>query len=412
MTGLINLKQKIKEMKILQFILKISLSLICLIDVSAQTDNPKLDKFMLKKMKKADRIGMQAAYIADGELTWVGSYGIKTYRTLNEVNDSTVFMIASTSKPITALAMMKLYDEGKVSLDDNINKYLPFEVINPHIPDKLITIRMLLSHVSSIRDNWDVLEPSYTLGKGGGDSKVKLGVFLKEYLSKNGAKYDSSRNYYKPEPLTRERYSNVGYSLIGYLVEQISGKPFNEYMEEAIFKPLRMTNTYWFWSEIKHNNLAIPHNLPYKESDFKGTQILEFFGYPGYPSGQLKTTVSDYAQFVKLMVNEGAVDGKQFLSEKTINEFLKVQYPEISKYQAISWSYNEFENFIYNLIMSRRPSHTGLDPGMSSVVSFDPKKKTGVIIFSNSPTTTLWCEKIIYMDMVKRLFKEAEKQSK
>jgi hypothetical protein len=59
--------------------------------------------------------------------------------------------------------------------------------------------------------------------------------------------------------------------------------------------------------------------------------------------------------------------------------------------------------------MPRRPSHTGLDPGMNSVVSFDPLEKTGVLIFSNSPKTTFWTEKIIYLDMVKRLYKEAEK---
>jgi hypothetical protein len=67
---------------------------------------------------------------------------------------------------------------------------------------------------------------------------------------------------------------------------------------------------------------------------------------------------------------------------------------------------------IYNMIMPRRPSHTGLDPGMNSVVSFDPETKSGVIIFSNSPTTTFKSEKIIYLDMVKKLFKEAKHNSK
>ncbi len=85
------------------------------------------------------------------------------------------------------------------------------------------------------------------------------------------------------------------------------------------------------------------------------------------------------------------------------------QYPEVAKWQAISWNYNEFESVIYNLIMPRRPSHTGLDPGMSTVVSFDREAKTGALVFSNSPTTTFWSEKIIYLDMIKRLFKEAEK---
>jgi CubicO group peptidase (beta-lactamase class C family) len=106
--------------------LVIVVSLSCIFSLQAQTDNPKLDKFLLKKMKKSGRIGMQAAYIANGELAWIGSYGIKTYQTDDEVNDSTLFMTASISKPVTALAMMKLYDDGKVDLDDEINDYLRF----------------------------------------------------------------------------------------------------------------------------------------------------------------------------------------------------------------------------------------------------------------------------------------------
>ena len=374
----------------------------------AQSENPKLDKYLLKKMDKAGRIGMQAAYISNGELSWFGSYGVKTFQTNDKVNDSTLFMIASTSKPVTALALMKLYDQGKLRLDEDINAYLPFEVCNPNFPDDTITIRMLLSHVSSIRDHWPTLEIDYTIDHGG-DSPISLEDYLKSYLVPGGKYYNGETNFYTTEPGSHYHYSNVGYDLIGYLVQRISGMPFNEYMAEEIFSPLKMYNTYWFLSEIPHDNIATPHNMPYKETDYRGTQILKHFGYPGYPSGQLRTTVSDYAQFLKLMVNQGQVEGIQFLSQKTVEEFLTVQYPEVAKWQAISWSYNEFENFIYNIIMPRRPSHTGLDPGMNSVVSFDPSKKTGVFIISNSPTTTLWNQKMIYLDMVRKLFKEAEK---
>jgi CubicO group peptidase (beta-lactamase class C family) len=380
-------------------------------DVIAQSGNPELDSFLEKKMKRSDRIGMQAAYISDGELTWTGSYGVKTFQTTDRVNDSTLFMTASISKPVTALALMKLYDQGKIELDKDINNYLPFNISNPNYPEDAITLRMLLCHVSSIRDNWAMLEPLYTLPEGG-DSPLSLEDFLKGYLLKGGAYYDSTQNFYQTKPLTEEHYSNTGYALIGYLVEMIAGKPFNLFMAEEVFKPLHMHNTYWFLSEIPHDNLATPHNLPYKETDYKGTQILNHFGYPEYPAGQLRTTAEDYAQYVKLMVNMGKVDGKQFLSQQTVKEFLSVQYPEVAKWRAISWSYNEFENFIYNMIMPRVPSHTGLDPGMSTVVSFNPETRSGVLVFSNSPTTTFRCEKIIYLDMVKRLFKEAENTPK
>lgn len=374
----------------------------------AQRENPELDHYLLKKMEKAGRIGMQAAYISNGELSWRGSYGVKTFQTNDRVNDSTLFMTASISKPVTALALMKLYDERKLGLDDDINDYLPFNVRNPNFPDDKITFRMLLSHVSSIRDHWPILELGYTIDNGG-DSPLSLEDHIKSYLLEGGAYYNPEKNFYAMAPGQEEKYSNVGFGLIGYLVERISGKPFNEYMKEEIFLPLKMNNTYWFLSEIPHANIATPHNMPYKETDFKGTQVLKHFGYPGYPSGQLRTTVSDYAQYLKMMINEGKVEGKSFLSKETIAEFLRVQYPEADKWQAISWNYNEFESFIYNLLMPRVPSHTGLDPGMSTVVCFDPETRTGVLVFSNSPTTNLWNQKIIYLDMVRKLFKEAKK---
>lgn len=395
-------------MKNAQLIIRAAICLLTSSGLYAQSENPALDKYLLKKMEKSGRIGMQAAYISKGELSWIGSYGVKTYQTNDKVNDSTLFMIASTSKPVTALALMKLYDQGKLKLDEDINAYLPFEVRNPNLPEYTITFRMLLSHVSSIRDHWPTLEIDYTIDNGG-DSPISLEDFLKSYLVPGEKYYNGETNFYTSEPGSQYHYSNVGYNLIGYLVQRISGRPFNEYMAEEIFLPLKMNNTYWLLSDIPHDNIATPHNMPYKETDYNGTQILKHFGYPGYPSGQLRTTVTDYAQFLKLLVNQGQVEGTQFLKEETVAEFLAVQYPDVAKWQAISWSYNEFENFIYNMIMPRRPSHTGLDPGMNSVVSFDPYEKTGAMIISNSPTTTLWNEKMIYLDMLRRLFKEAEK---
>jgi len=397
-------------MKHAQINFLVAFSLIASIGLHAQSEIPELDRFLLKKMEKSGRIGMQAAYISNGELAWVGSYGVKTFQTNDRVNDSTLFMTASISKPVTALALMKLYDQGKLKLDDDINKYLPFDVRNPYFPEEIISIRMLLSHVSSFRDNWNMLELGYTIDQGG-DSPMSLEDFLKSYLLEGGEYYNPEKNFYPVAPGKQEKYSNVGFDLIGYLVERISGRPFNEYMAEEVFRPLNMQNTYWFLAEIPHDNIATPHNMPYKETDFKGTQILTHFGYPGYPSGQLRTTVSDYAQYLKMMVNAGKVEGKPFISKQTIDEFLRVQYPEADKWQALSWNYNEFESFIYNLIMPRVPSHTGLDPGMSTVVSFDPETRTGVLVFSNSPTTTFRTEKIIYLDMLKKLFKEAEKST-
>ena len=109
------------------------------------------------------------------------------------------------------------------------------------------------------------------------------------------------------------------------------------------------------------------------------------------------------------MVNRGKLDGKPFLKESTIDEYLAVQYPEVDKYQAICWNYNEFESTLYYLLMPRLPSHTGADPGVATVVSFDPVHKTGGIIFSNSPTLTFGGQKIFYQEFMKKLLRIGRK---
>jgi CubicO group peptidase (beta-lactamase class C family) len=165
-----------------------------------------------------------------------------------------------------------------------------------------------------------------------------------------------------------------------------------------------MHNSYWFLREIPHNNIARPHEMhTSSKNDPREPVVLNHYGYPDFPDGQLRTTVSDYAQVIKLMINKGMVNGKTFIQPSTVEEFLQIQYPSAAKYQAIAWNYNEFDNFIYYILMPRLPSHTGADPGVATVVSFDPEKGSGGIIFSNSPTTNFKGRKIFYQEMMKQL---------
>lgn len=369
----------------------------------AQSGNDKLDKYFTKQIEKAHVIGLQAASIQDGELVWQGSYGLKEHKTDKEVNDSTLFMIASCSKPVTALGILLLYERGLLDLDEPVNTYLPFEIINPNYPDSLITSRMLLAHTSSLQDNWDILMPLYTLPEGG-DSPLELYHFVHEYFTDKGKYYDSEVNFHKVNPASKFDYCNMGYVILGLLIEQISGQAFSDYIKEEIFIPLSMNNSYWFLKEIPHQNIARPHEIhPSTKKEPREPEMLNHYGYADFPDGQLRTTVSDYAQVIMLLLNEGRVNGKAFIQPSTVEEFIRIQYPEVAKHQAIAWNYNEFDNFIYYLLMPRLPSHTGADPGIATVVSFDPEKRTAGIIFSNSPTITFKGNKIFYQEMMKKL---------
>jgi CubicO group peptidase (beta-lactamase class C family) len=360
-------------------------------------------------MKKADLIGLQVASIGHGELVWKGSYGLKEINTADSINDSTLFQIASCSKPVTSMGIMLLYDRGRLDLDADVNSYLPFEIHNPRYPEAPITLRMLLTHTSSLRDNWGVYDTLYTLPEGG-DSPLDLEEYVREYFSQGGIYYHPDKNFANEKPGSSFSYCNMGYATLGVIIQEVSGMSFTDFMQTEIFGPLGMHDSYWFLKEIPHDNIARPHRIqPSTKKDPHEPEVLNHYGYPSYPDGQLRTTASDYAQIVKLMVNRGKLNGKPFLKESTIDEYLAVQYPEVDKYQAICWNYNEFESTLYYLLMPRLPSHTGADPGVATVVSFDPVHKTGGIIFSNSPTLTFGGQKIFYQEFMKKLLRIGRK---
>lgn len=393
--------------KVITYIITVILTLF-LNQSYAQESFPKLDNFFKKKLAKANIAGLQAAIISKGELKWIGSYGKNDYQKNISVNDSTLFMIASCSKPVTALGLMKLYDSGQINLDDDINNYLPFKIVNPNYPSDSITFRMLLAHASSFRDDTPLLVSLYTFEEGG-DSPIVIEDFIKDYFLPKGKYYNSEKNFHNIKPGSAKDYSNAGYALIGYLIQQISGEDFSTFMQEEIFHPLGMRSSYWFLNDIPHKNISMPHEFLESKSKAAKFKVLKHYGFPDYPDGQLRTNVSDYAKIIELMINKGKADGNAFLSEQTVEEFLRIQFPEVNKWQAISWNYNEFDNWLYYMLMPRLPSHTGVDPGVATVTSFNAKTGNGAIVFANTLTHNFKGHKALYIDMVKRLLKEAKK---
>ena len=109
---------------------------------------------------------------------------------------NTIMNVGSIAKPFTGVAMMRAVQEGKLSLDEDINTYLPFRVVNPHRPDEMITLRHLATHTSGITDRWEVYAGAYHYG---GDSPEPLGRFLEQYFAPNGRHY-SRDNFLDASP--------------------------------------------------------------------------------------------------------------------------------------------------------------------------------------------------------------------
>ena len=177
--------------------------------------------------------------------------------------DSTIQNIASISKTFIGISLMKAQELGKLSLDDPINSYLPFKVINPYFPEKEITIRHLATHTSSITDTKFYNKKSYVLKDdipldnlkklgetfNSPSSKTSLLEFLPKILDPNG-EYYRKKGFLKEVPGTKFDYSNIGATLAALVLEQATGIRFDEFSAKFILTPLEMDSSGWSYEQI------------------------------------------------------------------------------------------------------------------------------------------------------------------
>lgn len=279
----------------------------------------------------------------------------------------TRMIIASISKTIIVTTLMQLVENGSINLDSDINQYLPFSVRNPNYPDVVITVRMLLTHTSSISDAGYVSE--YYL-YGYDDYPVLLMNFQKNYLTKNGTYYTNA-NFYSNRPGTNYKYSNVGAALAACIVEQVSGIDFNEYCKEHVFQPLGMNKTTWLFNETPKDEIAIPYSNLNNLNPSK-----PFFSYPTYPDGHLITTAEDLSKLMRAYLMEGSFNNYQLLQPSTVDAILNIQNLAVGVKQGLIFEFLENVNFSVW-------GHNGGDPGVSTEMYFDREKHIGYIMFTN-----------------------------
>ena len=314
--------------------------------------------------------GLSISIAKGGNIVWNNHFG---YANINEntlVDENTMFILSSVSKTITATALMHLFQQNLFMLNDNIADYLPFDISHPDYLEVPITFKMLLSHTSGIKDNWNFM-PYYN-----GDSSLELDYYLEQYFTPGGDFYDSDLNFIDNSPGTSFSYSNIGAALIGLLAEQISGQSFNEYCIENIFQPLGMNDAYWFLSEIENlNQVASPHQLAEGSTD--SLVVLENYGYSDYPAGQLRTTSNDLAKFLSAFNNNGLYNGIQLLNLETIEIMKTIHYPDAAYDQGLIWYYKSLNG-------SNLFGHGGSDIGSVTEMFLSPSDNIGIVLLSNS----------------------------
>ena len=133
-----------------------------------------IDSFIVATMEWLNIPGISACLVKDGEVLWSGAFGDAVIERDIKVSDTTSFMLASISKTVTGVALMQLWEAGLFGLDDDINDYIPLDIVIPDYPDSPITFRTVLTHTASLKDNWEVMDGTYVFG----DSPIAITDFL------------------------------------------------------------------------------------------------------------------------------------------------------------------------------------------------------------------------------------------
>lgn len=340
----------------------------------------------IEQSMRAEHIpGIAAAVVVDGETVWARGFGYADVESRRAVTTDTIFTLASVSKTVIALAMMQAVEQGSLSLDESIDVHLPFRVKHPDFPDRPITARQLATHTSGIVDNDAVYESAINYHPGG-DNPLTLGEFLRRYLRAGDTYYSSEANFSRSTPGSNWQYSNVGAALAGYLVETAVAMPFDVYCRRHIFAPLQMHSTGWNLQEIDAARLAVA----YAEKDGK-FQAYPLYGLATWPDGGLRTTVSDLARFLAMVMQGGVAGEVRVAAPATIAEMLKPQgmsattkrFPGRTMPQGIFW---------YRVLDGEGRAaywgHWGSDPGVLTVMAFDPQRRIGAVVLSNIDAST------------------------
>ena len=332
---------------------------------TSSRENGSIDSYITDTMRANHIAGLAACIVKNREIVWIGTYGYANIEKKIPVNKDTLFKLASVCKTITAAALMQMFEQGKFGLDNDINNYLPFSVRNPAYPSIPITFRMLLTHTSSMRDNWEVM--TYYKGR---DSSIPLSEYMLNYLTPGGKYYYPEKSFYSTvAPGAGWKYCNNAFVLVAYLVEVITGIPFDQYCEKNIFTPLGMKETSWFLSELDRDKIAMPYKYDGKKKKYVP---YGYFGYSDWPAGQLRTTVKELAAFLITHMQKGRYGDIRILNNTTVDLMLSIQ-SDLNSTQGLVWFYN-----------NHRWGHGGADLGVCTRIAFNPSENTGVIVLTNS----------------------------
>jgi CubicO group peptidase (beta-lactamase class C family) len=306
------------------------------------------------------------ALVAGDRVIWTGAYGYSNLWARTPATPSTVYLVGSTFKAMSTIALLQQMEQGKFKLDDRVNDYLTDFKIQNEDPQHPVTFRHLLTHTSGLPGAFgpfpvwgDTVPPS-----------------LDEYLR-------TSLKVTKP-PMTSVVYSNLAYTLVAYLVQKFSGVPYKQYVLEHVFKPLEMTSTAFEPTPDMDERLAIPYTVDEKTRSQTATVRLKA---AVWPAGIVYGTVLNQANWLITNLNGGVFKGKRLISEQILEQMFTRQYDQFKGGIEGIWG-NDTAGFGLTWWVQVRDgdryfAHSGSVPGYTAFLLGNRDRKLGFAIMTN-----------------------------
>jgi CubicO group peptidase (beta-lactamase class C family) len=319
-------------------------------------------------MKDMEMVGLSVAVVKKGELIYTKSFGVKDMEANTLLANNDIFRIASISKSFSATAIMQLVEAGKLSLKDDFSDLVGFKIRNPKYPEKVITLKMVLSHTSSINDsegyfNLDAINPA------------KNSNWAKCYND-----YEPGKGY---------QYCNLNFNMVGAVLEKFSDERFDNYVKNHILNPLGLYGGYCVDSldkqkfvtlyeyNAKNSNHFSPSSAAYhpRRDEIKNYTL----GYttPIFsPTGGMKISATDLAKYMTMHMYKGSYKGTKIISKKSA----KIMQTKLSDEENYGLALLQTTNLIEGKLMV---GHTGSAYGLYSMMFFDPKEEFGIVAITN-----------------------------
>jgi len=349
----------------IRFILSVVVSLFFFTRGSAQAQ--KAEDSIRQIMQQHHVVGLSVAVVKKGKIIYTHSFGLKDIAANTPLTDDCLFRIASISKSFSATSIMQLVQAKKLSLEDDVSKLIGFTIRNPKFPSTVITLRMLLSHRSSLND--------------------RQGYFSLDAINpEKNPNWEKCYNNY--EPGTGYQYCNLNFNITGTIIERVSGERFDQYVKHHILDRLQLDGGYCvdslnaarFATIYEYNDSTRQFN-PQPDAYHPRREELSRYvmGYstPVFsPTGGMKISAPDLARYMTMHLYKGRYRNTRIISRKSA----KLMQQPVSEKEGYGLAIMTTKKLIYGKLLK---GHTGSAYGLYSAMFFQPGNKYGFVVITN-----------------------------